>query len=43
MSNFSVEVTLIDALHPIEGADAIELAQIRGYKAIVRKGTFTVG
>lgn len=43
MSNFSVDVTLVEALEPINGADFIELAKIREYRAIVRKGTFKVG
>lgn len=43
MSNFSVDVTTIEALEPIPGADLIELAKIREYRAVVKKGVFTVG
>lgn len=34
--------TIID-LQPIEGADQIELASVRGWNAVVRKGEFKVG
>lgn len=43
MSNFTVDVTTIEALEPIPGADLIELAKIREYRAVVKKGTFSVG
>lgn len=43
MSNFSVDVTTIEALEPIQGADLIELAKIREYRAVVKKGVFAVG
>lgn len=33
----------IDALTPIDGADAIEAASIGGWKVVVKKGEFTVG
>jgi len=33
----------ISALRPIEGADAIETAQVKGWSVVVRKGEFSVG
>jgi len=33
----------ITDIQPIEGADAIEVASVRGWKVVVRKGEFTVG
>lgn len=33
----------IDALNPIENADAIECATVGGWKVVVKKGEFTVG
>lgn len=36
-------VQRIDALDPIEGADAIEAASVLGWKVVVKKGEFRVG
>jgi RNA ligase (TIGR02306 family) len=36
-------IRMIDALNPIEGADAIECATIGGWKVVVKKGEFNVG
>jgi hypothetical protein len=36
-------IRMIDALNPIEGADAIECATVGGWKVVVKKGEFTVG
>ena len=36
-------IRFIDALNPIEGADAIECATVGGWKVVVKKGEFTVG
>jgi RNA ligase (TIGR02306 family) len=36
-------VQRIDALNPIENADAIEVADILGWKVVVKKGEFEVG
>ena len=36
-------VRKIDALNPIEGADAIEVATVGGWKIVVKKGEFAVG
>ena len=33
----------IDALTPIDGADAIECATVGGWKVVVKKGEYTVG
>ena len=34
---------VIDAIGPIDGADAIEVATVGGWKVVVKKGEFTVG
>lgn len=36
-------VVLIDSLHPIEGADRIELAMVGGWQVVVQKGLYNVG
>ena len=36
-------VVRIDAINPIDGADQIEVAQIGGWKVVVKKGEYTVG
>ena len=36
-------VVLIDSLHPIEGADRIELAMVGGWQVVVQKGLYVVG
>ena len=36
-------VVRIDAINPIEGADQIEVAQIGGWKVVVKKGEYTAG
>lgn len=38
-----VTVRQIDALNSIEGADAIEVATIEGWKVVVKRGEFAVG
>jgi len=40
MAKFEVLVTQVNDIEPIEGADAIEIAVINGYKSVVRKGQF---
>lgn len=37
------KVVRIDAINPIEGADQIEVAQIGGWKVVVKKGEYTAG
>lgn len=43
MSKFEVKVIRIDAIEPIEGADAIELARIKDFRSVVKKGQFKAG
>lgn len=38
-----VTLRQIDALSPIPGADAIEVATIGGWKVVVKKGEFAPG
>jgi RNA ligase (TIGR02306 family) len=37
------KVVVIDAIHPIEGADAIEVAIVGGWKVVAQKGLYTAG
>lgn len=43
MSTFTVPVVRINAIEPIEGADAIELAVIGDYRSVIRKGQYQPG
>lgn len=43
MSTFTVPVVKINAIEPIEGADAIELAVVGDYRSVVRKGQYRAG
>lgn len=43
MSTFNVSPRFVSALHPIVGADRIELAQVDGYQVVVQKGKFKPG
>jgi RNA ligase (TIGR02306 family) len=36
-------IRVIDSIGPIDGADAIEVATVGGWKVVVKKGEFTVG
>lgn len=36
-------VEMISSIKPIEGADAIELAEVRGWKVVIKKGEFREG
>ena len=36
-------VVRIDAINPIDSADQIEVAQIGGWKVVVKKGEYTAG
>ena len=43
MSSLIVPVTTIEALHPHNNADSLELAQVLGWQLVVRKGEYQVG
>ena len=43
MSTIAVEVVTIDALRPHPNADALELATIKGWQLVVRKGQHEAG
>ena len=43
MTRKMATIRVIDALTPIEGADAIEAATIGGWKVVVKRGEFAVG
>jgi len=38
-----VSIQKVSEIHPIPGADAIEVAQILGWKVVIKKGEFKVG
>lgn len=43
MSQFAVEVVVLDDVVPHPNADALDLAVIGGYRAVVKKGVFKKG
>lgn len=43
MSSFSVPIVVIRNIEPIDGADAIEVAVVGGYKSVVQKGQYKTG
>lgn len=43
MARSLASIQRITALNPIEGADAIEVADVLGWKVVVKKGEYQVG